>query len=158
MKKLIYRDGDLLSALKDAKVTAIGHQTNRQNTFGSGIAYAIKNMFPEAYAADTTAYRNGRVNLGDISFCNIEQDNGPTLQIFNLYGQDLFGRESRKTNYEALYCALEKMKQNIVNPVVGFPYKMGSDRGGGDFRIVERLIEVAFENYNNDVVIYKLKE
>jgi hypothetical protein len=34
---------------------------------------------------------------------------------------------------------------------------MGSDLGGGDWRIVERLIEVAFEDYKGNVFIYDLR-
>jgi hypothetical protein len=33
---------------------------------------------------------------------------------------------------------------------------MGSFRGGGSFDVVSRLIEVAFDGYEGDVIIYKL--
>jgi hypothetical protein len=42
------------------------------------------------------------------------------------------------------------------SPSVGFPYQMGSFRGGGSWDIVSRLIEVAFDGYNGDVIIYRL--
>jgi hypothetical protein len=41
-------------------------------------------------------------------------------------------------------------------PCVGFPYQMGSFRGGGNWDIVSRLIEVAFDDYANDVMVYRL--
>jgi O-acetyl-ADP-ribose deacetylase (regulator of RNase III) len=161
MKKLIYKEGNLLLA-KDVEV--IGHQANCQNTFGSGIARTIREMYPDAYKADCDA-AIGKVNiLGNFSVGYIPADHNISSirRIYNLYGQNLFGKGTRQTNYDALYSALEGMAHDLVEndmdlpaPSVGFPYQMGSDRGGGNFRIVERLIEVAFENYEGGVIIYK---
>lgn len=157
MKKLIHKDGNLLTA---TDVMVIGHQANCQNTFGAGIAKSIKEMYPKAYHADTMAYKDGKAILGNYSFCHL--GNGPIKKIFNLYGQHLYGKGKRQTNYDALYNALEGMKNYLVEndedlpvPNVGFPYLMGCGLANGDWRIVERLIEVAFHNYEGDVVIYK---
>ena len=164
MKKLIYKEGNLLLA-KDVDV--IGHQANCQNTFGSGIARTIREMYPDAYAVDTLCASKKSNILGNFSMAYIPEEqskkhNTQIKKIFNLYGQNLYGKGTRQTNYDALYNALEGMSKYLTEndmdlplPSVGFPYKMGSDRGGGDFRIVERLIEVAFENYEGDVIIYK---
>lgn len=159
MKKLIYKDGDLLMA---TDVEVIGHQANCQNTFGAGIAKSIKEMYPKAFYADTMAYKDGTAVLGSYSFCHLD---GQIKKVYNLYGQMLYGKGKRQTNYNALYDSLEGMK-NCLNkddvvvgiPNVGFPYLMGCGLGGGDWRIVERLIEVAFHNYSGNVIIYKLKK
>jgi len=159
MKKLIHKTGNLLTA---TDVEVIGHQANTQNTFGAGIAKSIKEMYPKAYHADTMAYKDGVAVLGGFSFCHLD---GQLKKVFNLYGQTLYGKGKRQTNYNGLYDALEGMKNYLVDndmdlpvPVVGFPYLMGCGLGGGDWRIVERLIEVAFHNYEADVIIYKLKQ
>ena len=165
MKTLKYIEGNLLL---DKTVDVIGHQANCQNTFGSGIARTIKEMYPEAYAADTQAAKERRNVLGDYSTAFIEHNpHGTKLKyIFNLYGQNL-GTDrtklnNRNTNYEALYSALQKMSlglstwQDTCEYTVGFPYLMGSALGGGDWRIVSRLIEVAFSDYKGDVLIVKL--
>jgi hypothetical protein len=47
--------------------------------------------------------------------------------------------------------------EDLPVPNIGFPYLMGCGLGGGDWRIVERLIEVAFHNYEGDIIIYKFK-
>lgn len=162
MKSLIHKNGDLLT---EPNIDAIGHQANCQNTFGSGIAASIKELFPTAYEADTLAKKSGTNVLGNTSYVGVKRSNGKPLAIFNLYGQNLFGREERKTNYEAIYCALEKMRKvceyaketraaaGLDLPTVGFPYKMGCDRGGGDWNIVETMIRVAFDGYEGNVVI-----
>lgn len=158
MKNLIYKDGNLLTA---TDVEVIAHQVNCQNTFGAGIAKSIREMYPKAYHADTMAYKDGKAILGNFSFCHID---GPVRKVFNLYGQNLYGTKQRQTNYDALYNALEGMKNHLVEneedlpaPNIGLPYLMGCGLGGGDWRIVERLIEVAFHNYSGDVIIYKYK-
>jgi O-acetyl-ADP-ribose deacetylase (regulator of RNase III) len=160
MKKLIYKQGDLLIA-EDVQV--IGHQANCQNTFGAGIAKNIKEFYPKAFHADTMAYKDGKAVLGSFSFCHLEFSSR-FKKIFNLYGQSLYGKGKRQTNYNALFDALEGMKNHLIEndedlpvPDVGFPYLMGCGLGGGDWRIVERLIEVAFHNYEGNVIIYKLQ-
>lgn len=161
MKDLIYKKGDLL---EDISIEAIGHQANCQNTFGSGIAASIKEKFPSAFEADCMAAKNGTNQLGNSSFVGTKKGDRHVV-IFNLYGQNLFGRESRKTNYEGIYSALERMRSvcdaskgsrkvaGLGLPTVGFPYKMGCDRGGGDWNILETMIRVAFDGYEGDVVI-----
>lgn len=156
MKKLIHKQGNLLTA---TDVEVIGHQANCQNTFGAGIAKSIREMYPKAYYSDTMAYKDGKATLGNYSFCHLD---GQIKKIFNLYGQQLYGTGKRQTSYDALYNAMEGMKNYLVEndndlpvPNVGFPYLLGCGLGGGDWRIVERLIEVAFHNYEADVIIYK---
>jgi O-acetyl-ADP-ribose deacetylase (regulator of RNase III) len=169
MRTLTQIDGDIF-LLPDIHI--VGHQANCQNTMGSGIAKTIHEWYPEAYAADTTAAKFGRNKLGSVSCVKITSQpvKNDLMMIFNLYGQNLFGRDVRQTNYEGLYSALETMHHNILSyfdpvtyrhpttghfPTVAFPYRMGSDRAGGRWEIVERLIQVAFEDYPGDVVIVK---
>jgi O-acetyl-ADP-ribose deacetylase (regulator of RNase III) len=166
MKTLIHKDGNLLIA---GDVDVIGHQANCQNTFGSGIARTILEMYPEAYAVDSMAAVRKTNSLGSFSCAKVSTKQDSSIRfIFNLYGQNLGtvkGSTLRKTNYEALYNALAGMREALEggqgmlaeakNGTVGFPYLMGCDRGGGSWEVVERLIEVAFDEYPSDVIIYK---
>jgi O-acetyl-ADP-ribose deacetylase (regulator of RNase III) len=162
MKKLIYKEGNLLLA-KDVEV--IGHQANCQNTFGSGIARSIREMYPAAYKADCNAAITKANTLGrfSVGYIPAENNSSSIRRIYNLYGQNLFGKGTRQTNYDALYSALEGMANDLIEndmdlsaPSVGFPYQMGSFRGGGNWDIVSRLIEVAFDDYPSDVIVYRL--
>ena len=171
MKKLTFVEGDLL---KHPRVEVIGHQANCQNTFGSGIARSIKEIYPEAYEVDCISAAKKRNDLGTFSAVEIPLNgkvnryNNHIRRIYNLYGQNLgtpAGKRMRMTNYEAIYSALEAMADSLMpesenslqQPVVGFPYLMGSDRGGASWEIVQRLIEVAFDGYQNEVLIVKFK-
>jgi O-acetyl-ADP-ribose deacetylase (regulator of RNase III) len=162
MKKLIYKEGNLLLA-KDVEV--ISHQANCQNTFGSGIARSIREMYPAAYKADCNAAITKANTLGrfSVGYIPAENNSSSIRRIYNLYGQNLFGKGTRQTNYDALYSALEGMANDLIEndmdlpaPSVGFPYLMGSFRGGGNWDIVSRLIEVAFDDYPSDVIVYRL--
>ncbi len=173
MKTLRYIDGNLLL---NKEVEVIGHQANCQNTFGSGIARAIREMYPEAYHVDTMCAAKKQNVLGNWSAADINESTRQThgtkiQQIFNLYGQNLGTqfkeRGGRMTDYDALYLALKGMADTLSArytklgqkpPVVGFPFLMGSALGGGNWHIVSRLIEVAFDGYENDVLIVRLKQ
>jgi hypothetical protein len=174
MKTLEHIDGDIFVV---PGIQVIGHQANTQNIFGSGIARTIREKFPEAYEADVVAAKTGSNVLGAYSKAEIELINGvknrrgtDLCRIYNLYGQNLgtdySKRLDRNTDYEALYSALEGMAFDLKEteeqrmmfdfcrePVVAFPFRMGSDRAKGDWRIVERLIEVAFDGYKGKVLI-----
>jgi len=152
-------NGDLLTALEKGEIQCIGHQTNCMNAFGPIIAAKIKKKFPEAWWADCVFSKDHTPyeKLGKISYGELETGQ----YVLNLYAQLDFGSQSsgRKTNYESLYRALEVardfMKEKYLTKI-GFPFKMGSDRAGGDWRIVSSIIEVIFQDSGIDVTIYQL--
>jgi O-acetyl-ADP-ribose deacetylase (regulator of RNase III) len=142
------------------KVKVIAHQANCQNTMGSGIARSIREMYPVAYAADSNAAKLRLNRLGNISIAYTSATTKDSKIIINLYGQDLYGRDSRKTNYEAVYCALEKIKDFLVtnkHTSIGFPKLMGCALGGGNWNIVRVMIEEVFADFDGDVYIVEFK-
>lgn len=145
-------NGDILTA----PVKLIAHQANCQNTMGSGIAKYLRSIYPEIYEADTECAKLNENKLGNVSFT---ETHDKKFVIVNLYGQNLYGTDSRKTNYEAYFCGLEKVRviaEELGNVNVGFPYLMGCALGGGIWEICEKMIEVVFKNYLGDVYICKL--
>lgn len=146
--------------LENTDIDAIAHQCNCQNVMGSGVALALKNKWEEVYVADIFyhASQDGKI-LGKLSLAAIGEYDGNVRFVFNLYGQDSFGIKYRSTNYEALYTALEMCRKTATSYDIknlGIPYRMGSDRGGGDWRIVNQMIECVFENAPFNVTICKL--
>lgn len=150
------KNGDLLEAFSKGEIAAIGHQTNCKNAFGPIIAALIKKKFPAAWEADCkfTEEFTPEEKLGKISVGEVGQG-----YVINLYGQQSWSMGARQTDYEALYSALEAARDFLKEKGLtsfGLPYKVGSNRGGGDWRIVSAIIEVVFENSGIDVVIYKI--
>lgn len=140
-----YRDGVVLC-----------HQCNCFTTMGSGIAAKIKELYPSAYEADLKTVRGDKNKLGTFSWSQV----GPGMYIANIYGQFDYGRDTRKTNYEAVYNGLSKILKFCGEKsasTVLIPYKMSSNLAGGDFRIIRVMIDVIFENFNGNVYICNLE-
>ncbi len=153
--KSIQINGDLLSF---NKWTAIGHCANCQNTMGSGVAAAIRAKYPEAYKADTALHSKiGATGVfGRASHCKVNKD-----IIFNLYGQFNYGNTVRHVNYERIYTALEAMLNTLIFDYpdcksIAFPYKMASDRAGGDWNVIRAMIDSVFADTEYSVYIVKL--
>ena len=78
----------------------------------------------------------------------------------NFYGYD----GSRYTSYVALTTALDgafrlvaSENRNYGDPLeIAVPYKMGCDRGGGDWKIVSEILDELSYKYDVDVYIYSL--
>lgn len=151
-----------MELLDDARVNYVLHCCNCQGVMGSGIAAQIKDKYPIAHQAYLNHQETIGLELGTISFSMVGGDakSIATRYVFNLHAQNLFGAGSRFVNYEALYEAMERARDIIVRNLgghgtVGVPYNMAAFRAGGDFRIVETMLEVIFENTNLDVMIVR---
>lgn len=151
--------------LTQPHIPVIVHQANCQNTMGSGIARSIREMYPVAYEADTHAAKSksnilGNISVGFNTILDIPDNDPRNKIIINVYGQDLYGRDSRKTNYEAIYCGFEKVKEFLIEnkrTVVGFPKLMGCALAGGNWKIVKTMIEEVFADWDGDVYIVEFK-
>ena len=92
--------------------------------------------------------------MGHSQLVVIDEEKGK--YIYNLFGQFNYGYDGlRYTNYEAIFNGLSKIKQLAQrhNLSVALPYNMGCDRGGANWGIVSKMIEVIFEDY--EVHIYR---
>jgi O-acetyl-ADP-ribose deacetylase (regulator of RNase III) len=141
--------GDLLDYYERGEIDVLGHVCNCQNVMSSGVALQIKNKYPYAYKAYVEYDTVYGLELGTVSW-GFDGDKA----IANLHAQDDYGRGRRQLDYEAFYKCLEEVKGMMLHKkykTVGFPYLIGSDRAGGDFRIVLAMIEVVFEDM--DVLI-----
>ena len=131
-----YITGDLVK--QSGEFDVIAHCANCYCVMGSGIAPQIKAKFPEAYAADCATKKGDLNKLGTISYSETTKP-----IIVNLYGQfDYTGRRSGKMDldYDAIRSALKLMKEKFSGKTFGMP-KIGSGLAGGDWSIIEKIIE-----------------
>lgn len=144
-----YIDGDLLKLSGDFDV--IGHCANCYHSMGSGIAPQIKSKFPEAYKVDCDTKKGDLGKLGTISYTT-----GTTPIVVNLYGQfDYTGRRSGQMDldYAALRSSLRLMKEKYTGKRIGLP-KIGAGLAGGDWSIIEKIIEEEFRGEYVTIVNY----
>lgn len=162
---LTYKLGDLIEAAKAGEVGVIAHCCNCQCSMASGIAPQIRWAFPYAYAADQATVKGDASKLGTFSLG--EPDDYPNPMVYNLYGQFGFWKRrdgGRDLDYNALYDSLLAMGQDLHNydtgdedqHRIGLPM-IGAGLAGGDWEIIEVMIERTLVAAGHDVTIYKLK-
>lgn len=157
---LHYKVGNLL----DAPQICIAHQVNCQGVMGSGVAKAIKEKYPNVYEhyKGLCDIKTSKELLGTSQelYCKIGE-----RTVINLFGQQFYGYDGCcYTSYVALTTALDSAFKFIVkenrdydDPLeIAVPYKMGCDRGGGDWKIVSKILEELSDKYDVDVYIYSL--
>jgi hypothetical protein len=82
------------------------------------------------------------------------------LYVANLYGQLGYGTmHLRYVHYEGFYLALESLikqmsEQNMTR--LALPYKIGADRAGGNWNIIETMVKEVIKGSNIEVTLYKL--
>lgn len=156
-----YKIGDVVDALINGDVIAIGHQANCFNTMNSGVAKAIRTRLPCAWEADQLTVKGDRDKLGTISVGQLRDEAGnPTGLVYNLYGQYNYGYDAKGyTNYEALRGALIHMRDDLLTGDnlwdIGFP-KIGAGLGGGDWDTIIKIIGEVFD-FRFNITIYTLQ-
>ncbi len=156
--KLQHINGNLLDFPNGINV--ISHCANCQGVMSAGIAAQIKKRYPKAYEADKK-YHIASVNLGVGQLGGYSAaDVGDGKIVVNLYGQDGYGTATRQLNYEAIYKSMETVAKNMGQKphssyIIGFPYGMGCGLAGGNWTIIESMINAIFEPTKIPVFVVK---
>lgn len=147
-------EGDLFTT----KADVICHQVNCQGVMGSGVAKQVKEKYPKAYEKykamcdDYWCSDEENFLLGIAQIVKIDNKN-----IANLFCQFDYGYNGvRYTDYEAVYKAFTRLNENCPQDFTfAFPYHFGCDRGGANWDIIFKMMEVVFKD--REIFIYKLK-
>ena len=120
------------------------HQVNCQGVMGSGIAKQVRQKYPlvyESYKAwcNSADFSSELLGMAQIVY----PDPSKNFRIINLFAQDKYGYDKRRyTDYDALRKSIEEVfRRTKRDDVIAIPYRMGCDRGGGDWNEVYRIIE-----------------
>jgi O-acetyl-ADP-ribose deacetylase (regulator of RNase III) len=144
---MIYRKGNLL----DVNHGLIVHGCNSQAVMGSGVALAVKNKYPRAFEQYQYDLRN--IGVGDTSVFPVTEDK---LYIISAITQQYYGRNS-ETKYMS-YDAIDKCFGTICayahykNLPIHIP-KIGAGLGGGNWNVIEKIIDVNATMYMDQQVI-----
>lgn len=125
------------------------HGTNCSGGFGSGVAGAIRNIWPEVYEKFKNS-PTGKEMLGE--FVPIEVS--PLLTIGNCYTQLHYGKDGKA------YASLEAIRESLTKAflyatlngiyVVSMP-KIGAGLGGLDWNEVEKVIDEVYSNFSTNI-------
>ena len=160
-------EGNLIDKLFEKQCDAIAHCCNCKGVMGSGIALEIKNRIPSAYRAYKEYESLHHLKLGTVSSVDpvyhllgqpdfIYQEH----QVYNMHAQADYGYGKRQVDYEALYQCLGQVKAAMdkrQQKILGVPYKMACDHAGGDWHIVNAMLETLFQPERLLIVKYETK-
>lgn len=147
--------GDLLQLALDGHFDVIVHGCNCFNTFGAGIAYQIKLLFPEAYATDLQTKKGDKSKLGTITTTTINRED-KTFIIVNAYTQYSFSNFNSPVavDYDAVRNIFKIIANLFKEKRIGLPM-IGAGLAGGDWKIISKIIEEELKNINYTVVEFK---
>ena len=142
----------------------IAHQVNCQGKMASGVAKQIREKYPWAYKDYIDALNQ---NGADYMFgkSQLIWQGGHT--ICNIFGQYNYGYDRQQyTDYSAVNSAFREAINNyrdgdaddLRQITIAIPYKIGCDRGGGDWKVMKSMLENIEKDCYVVFVAYKLEE
>lgn len=150
---MITLSGNAVDFFESKKANAVLiHQVNCQGVMGSGIALEIKEKYHTHFQDYLDTLKEIPKPLGSV-FTTIVSEN---KAICGIFGQDNYGRSKKRyTNYAALFHGLTQVFSNVGNDKTTFilPKRIGCDRGGADWSIVEVFLEDMEKIFDLDIYI-----
>lgn len=138
--KIIYKTGNLITA--DEGI--IAHGCNAQGKMNSGVAKAIRENYPSAYDNYMWEHETKGLVLGKyIPIRDICREDKKSRIVLNCITQNNYGYdEKRYFSYDALAKVIETISNAGLDEgiPIAFP-KIGAGLGGGDWYIIEKIIE-----------------
>lgn len=144
----------LIGNILDTNCDLLVHQVNGLGVMGAGLAKQIAGRYPHVERDYKRFVLGGDRNAQDLLGECLILKASDTLRIANVFGQAGVGRDKRQTDYDALKRGLDAVA-NVARKEklsVAIPYKLGCGLAGGNWDIVETMIDLAFANV--DVSIY----
>ena len=134
------------------------HQTNCFGVMRSGIAGQIAQKYDIVRQKDIEYCKN---KTRDILGTNLYVRLPDGRVCVNMYAQYKFGRDRCYTEYDKLQQCLnelaERMSSLDSDYKIGFPYKMSCGLAGGNWTIVENMLDQFSENVVQNVFIVELE-
>ena len=146
MKKV---NGDLINMALDGGFDVIVHGCNCHCCMGAGIADTIANVFPKALIADCKTTVGDTRKLGTYTFA---EEKG--VIVVNAYTQNDYTRHKVDVDYDALRSCFSLIKRDFSGKRIGYPL-IGAGLAGGDWDIIEKIIDEELDGEDHTLVIYK---
>lgn len=150
-----YKKGDVIQALIDSEIQCMAHGVNCQGGFGSGIAGQLAERIPYARERYIEKHLLEGWSLGEVQ----ETISKEGLIVLNCATQYTYGRSpQRYVNYDSIYIVLDKLKKYCENNdrSLGLP-RIGCGLAGGNWNIVDSMLNAVFKNSFVDVTVYEYK-
>lgn len=130
----------------ESNASIIAHQVNCKGIMGAGLAAEIAKRYPKVereYKYFCAPVYPSSDLLGTCQIVGI----GNKRYIANLFGQDAYGTYKVQTRYDALEEAMKRLLEDATNlgvNSIAFPYGMGCGLAGGNWTVVDHLIQEVY--------------
>jgi len=137
--------------VKETENVIIPHITNNIGAWGAGFVIALSKRWKEPEAMYRELYKS--YALGSTMFVQVEKN----ITVANMTAQNDIISNTSRDNPPIDYVALEKTlktvynKAKLMNASVHMP-KIGSGLAGGDWSLIEKIIDEIFADV--DVYVY----
>ncbi|HVT82945.1 MAG TPA: phosphatase [Phycisphaerae bacterium] len=148
--------GNLLTLALEGQFDVIVHGCNCQCRMGRGIALAIKEQLPEAYAADQATEKGSRAKLGTISSADVLRG-GVRFTVVNAYTQFHWAGEGVLVDYDALGRAFDEIRRRYSGRRIGYP-RIGAGLARGDWEKIASIIDAALAGEDHTLVEFVSSE
>jgi O-acetyl-ADP-ribose deacetylase (regulator of RNase III) len=139
---ITYVQGDLLGATQKVIV----HGCNNRGVMGSGVARQIRARWPNVYEVYALKHKVFGLDLGDV--IPVATLDGKI--IVNAVTQDGFGRDGQRyVDYAAIERCFEVINDRVDSwevSEIAMP-RIGAGLGGGDWSIIESIINRTAKSY-----------
>ena len=120
--------GDLITLALEGEFDVIIHGCNCYNTMGAGIARAVRDRLPEAFAADRATIKGDFEKLGTYTSAEIVRDD-VRFTVINAYTQGNYRGSGALVDYDAIRSNFRAVAKNFPNARIGYP-KIGAGLAG----------------------------
>lgn len=152
---ITYTVGDAL----ESNDPIIVHGCNAQGVMGKGIAKSIREKWPNVYEVYRQEYETNGLHLGQVIFVGASEGFGPPI-LANAITQDHYANKSGEPGVFVDYDAIRQCMKSVAaycrhNAFMDITMpKIGAGLGGGDWNVIEKIIEYELEDFN--VTVYVL--
>lgn len=153
--KIEYRNGDVLAS----DVYVVAHGCNNKGVMGSGIAAQIKNQYPIVYERYNKIYNDIGLEMGSYHPV-VASENRMILNMITqgLYEKPINENEPKRfASYDAIASCMTKANKNLSYydfDEIAMP-QIGAGLGGGNWDIIEAIIEACCTDIKPIVYIFK---
>ena len=155
--KLEYEKGNIVTG----NYPVFCHQVNCKGVMGAGLAKQIRDLFPFVYTEYKELCNTEPNLLGHILLSHSSGLNGRIC--VSMFAQDNYGRNKRYTDYTAFKQCLDTLAKHMNNystegyyNTIAFPYGIGCGLAGGDWVIIQGMLEDFAKKVKQRVVIVSL--
>lgn len=160
MAKIHYVIGDATKPIvKENENSLIVHCCNTLGAWGAGFVVPLGKRYPKAKESYLDYIRNGNVKLGHVDEVKVADN----IYVENLIGQS-FLYKKKNGEIPCNYLAIQYGFMNIIRnwkkkkePYTIHMPRIGCGLAGGDWSIIEEIINRHLCYYGIDVFVYDLK-